>query len=119
MHNYKQLKIWQKARALVKEIYVLSANFPDEERFNLTSQLRRASVSIVLNIAEGSGFSDKKFQQFLRTAISSCFEVETVLLLALDLELISEETFSEHENKLSELQKMIFGFMKSLNVNKK
>lgn len=115
MHNYKQLKIWQKARVLVKDIYVLSAEFPSEEKYNLKSQVRRAAVSVVLNIAEGSGFSNKKFRQFLRTSITSCFEVETVLILALDLEFISSNKFSIFEEQITELQKMIYGFTKSLN----
>lgn len=99
---------------LVKDIYVLSAQFPKNEQYNLTSQIRRASVSIILNIAEGSGFSNKKFGQFLRMSISSCFELETGLILALDLGLIAEETFTKFENQVSELQKMLYGFMNSL-----
>jgi len=118
MHNYKKLKIWQKARDLVKDIYVVSSEFPKDERYNLVSQIRRAAVSVNLNIAEGSGFTNKKFKQFLRNAISSCFEVETLLILALDLKMITEETYSAHEPQITELQKMIYGFMTTLNIEK-
>ena len=60
MHNFKELKIWQKGRALVKEIFLLTQNFPKEEQFILVVQMRRASVSIPANIAEGSGRGSKK-----------------------------------------------------------
>lgn len=116
MHNYKKLKIWENARHFVKDVYHIPAQFPKNEQYGLTSQIRRASVSIILNIAEGSGFTDKKFKQFLRMSISSAFEVETLLVLALDLKLINDKDFHYLEVKVTELQKMIFGFMKTLKI---
>ncbi len=74
MHNYHELKIWQESRILVKSVYTLTANFPKEEIYGLTSQVRRAAVSIPSNIAEGTGrSSDKEFQRFLDYAIGLLF----------------------------------------------
>jgi four helix bundle protein len=87
MHNYKEMKIWQKGRMLVKDIYQLTKNFPSDERFGLTSQARRAAVSIPLNISEGAGRgTDKDFSHFLDMARGSLFELETLIILSSDLE---------------------------------
>ena len=96
MHNFKKLKVWTKAREIVKEIYLLSKKFPIEEKFGLISQIQRASVSIPSNIAEGSGrSSEKDFLKFLNLAISSEYELETHILLAFDLEYIKKYEFDE------------------------
>ena len=87
MHRYKELKFWQYSRAFCKEIYTITASFPTDEKFGLVSQLRRASVSIASNIAEGaSRKSNKDFSRFLTIALGSCYEVETQLLISNDLE---------------------------------
>lgn len=114
MHNFRELFVWKKARIFVKDIYVLTSNFPKEEIYGLTSQLKRASISIPLNIAEGSGRTDKEFIHFLRIARSSAFEVETILYLCLDLSLISENVFNSEIQKVVELQKMISGLMNKI-----
>jgi four helix bundle protein len=94
MHNYHELKIWQEGRKLVKTVYSKTANFPKEEMYGLTSQIRRAAISIPSNIAEGTGrTSDKEFQRFLDYAIGSLFEVETQIILANDLNFITTEDF--------------------------
>lgn len=120
MHNFKELKIWQNARVLSKEIHLLVKKLPADERFELGSQLRRSVVSIPSNIAEGSGRgSNKDFRRFLSIALSSAFELETQLILAYDLEYFSEEEFQKVSDKIQELQKMIYGFRKSLStINK-
>lgn len=70
MHNYKELQIWNKARALVKQVYLLTGNFPTEEKFGLVAQMRRSAISIPSNIAEGSARStDKDFANFLSIAL--------------------------------------------------
>lgn len=115
MHNFKKLAIWRKAFELSKLIYEATSTFPREEVYGLTSQIRRSSVSIASNIAEGSGRgTDKEFNRFLEIALSSSFELETQLLLSKELDLIKEERFTEIESGLQELQKMIFGFKKTL-----
>ena len=84
--GYKELDVWQKGREVVASIYQLSSSFPASEQFGLTSQLRRAAVSIPANIAEGYGRqSPKAYGQFLRVAKGSVNELETLLILATDL----------------------------------
>ncbi|MCB0510690.1 MAG: four helix bundle protein [Bacteroidetes bacterium] len=114
-HNYKELKIWIKSRELVKSIYVLSAKFPEEEKFGVTSQIRRAVVSVNLNIVEGSGRKGvKDFSNFLNVAYSSLLEVEGLLILTIDLEFVQESEVDELFGKVTELLKMIYSFREGL-----
>ncbi|WP_225000150.1 four helix bundle protein [Cesiribacter sp. SM1] len=114
MHNYKNLQVWQLAMEQAEKIYLLSANFPAEEKFGLVSQIRRSAVSIVSNIAEGSGRgSDKDFVRFLNMALGSAFEVETQLLLAVRLGYSSANDTSIVD-KTNQLQKMIHNLIKKL-----
>lgn len=118
MHNYKELKIWIKARALVKKMYLLTEKYPNEEKFGLTSQIRRAAISISSNIAEGSAKnSDKEFNRYLEIAYSSAFELESQIILSVDLNFISEKDASEVLIQVQEIQKMIYGFSKTI-INK-
>lgn len=115
MHNFKELKIWQKGRSIVKEIYLTVSNFPPEEKFALTSQMKRAVISIPSNIAEGAGRkTDKDFLRFLDIANGSAFELETHLYLAFDLDFIDEETLNNLIINIEEIEKMIYGFKKTL-----
>ena len=92
MHRYKELQIWQKTMDLSQRIYKETANFPTEEKFGLISQMRRSSVSIASNIAEGAGRnSDGEFNQFLGIAQGSAFELETQILIAGRLKFIPPE----------------------------
>ena len=115
MHNFKELIVWQKSRNLVKDVYKLTQKFPAEERFGLTQQIRRASVSIPSNIAEGSGRgTNNDFLHFIDMANGSAFEVETQLYLALDLEYISQSEFEEVTTKLLDIERLVYNFKKSL-----
>ncbi len=117
MHNYHELKIWQESRELVKSVYTLTIDFPKEEIYGLTSQIRRAAVSIPSNIAEGTGrSSDKEFQRFLDYAIGSLFELETQIILANDLNFINTENFEIIQNEIKSLIRMIIKFKGILNV---
>lgn len=90
--SYKELIVWQKAMVLVRDIYSITKLFPREELYGLASQLRRASVSIPSNVAEGQArFSSKEFHHFLSNARGSLMEVETQVLIAEDLGYISRE----------------------------
>lgn len=92
--RFENLEIWQETRNLVKDVYTITRNFPAEERFGLTNQIRRASVSIALNIAEGSDKkSDIDFRRFLRMSIGSCEELVTGLYIALDQKCIQKDKF--------------------------
>lgn len=112
-HNFEKLDCWRKARVLVKNIYLLSGGFPSEEKFGLTSQIRRAAVSIASNTGEGSGRgTDKAFSNFLDIAVGSSAEVETQLFLALDLGFISQNQFEQSREEVIEVRKLILGFKK-------
>jgi len=118
MHNYKEMKIWQKSRALVKVVYEISKSLPKEELYALTSQIRRAAISIPANIAEGAGReSEKEFAHFLAIANGSAFEVETQLFLCFDLNYISEVELNDFLIKIQEIQRMIFRFKQQLKIS--
>lgn len=112
MHNFKQLHVWQEALALAKEVYVLTALFPSDEKFGLTSQIRRSAASIPSNIAEGAGRnSNKDFARFLSIALGSAFELETHLLLAKELQIINGIQLSQLEEKYQTVQKKLYSLM--------
>ena len=114
-HNFKELKVWQKTRVLIKKIYEVSAKLPSREKYGLSSQIQRAAVSIASNIAEGSGRgSDKEFIYFLNIARASSFELETQVILLNDLDYINTSEVEEILNSIEEIQKMLFGFISKL-----
>lgn len=115
MKNFKSLKVWQKGIKLVIDIYKTSKIFPKEELYGLISQMRRSAISIPSNIAEGSGRnSDSDFNRFLGIALGSSFELETQIIIAHELELLSDDNFTNLSEKIQEEQKMITGLQKSL-----
>ncbi|HUH32527.1 MAG TPA: four helix bundle protein [Daejeonella sp.] len=108
MHNFKDLRVWQKSIDLTTEIYAMLSYFPAEEKFGLVSQMKRAAVSIPSNIAEGAGRnSNKEFKHFLSISLGSLFEIETQLIIANRLRLINTEVTQELNIKISDLQRMI------------
>ena len=118
MHNFKELKVWQKARELVKEIYRLTKDFPQEEKYGLISQIQRAAISISSNIAEGSGRSTKNdFKRFLDIACASAFEVENLIILSYDLKYINDLKFKQMSEKIQEIQKMIYSLKNKVSDN--
>jgi len=115
MHNFKELIVWQKSRGLVRDIYELTKKFPEDEKFGLTQQIRRAAISIPSNIAEGSGRGTKNdFLHFLDIANGSAFEVETQLYLGFDLGYITQTEIDTVLIKLFEIEKLIYNFRQSL-----
>ncbi|MGE0089306.1 MAG: four helix bundle protein [Bacteroidales bacterium] len=118
MHNFKELIVWQKARKLVKNIYIILKDFPDHEKFGIISQIRRASISIPANIAEGAGRNtDNDFGRFLDIANGSSFELETLLILSVDLDYLSESSYLIILNEIEEIQKMIYGLRNKMKVS--
>ena len=114
MHNYKELKVWQFARNLVKVTYQITKRFPDEERYGLVSQVRRSAISICCNIAEGSGRNtEKEFLNYLKISRGSSFETECLYILSNDLEFLSDDDFEKLEPKIIEIQKMLHGLINS------
>lgn len=115
--SYKDLLVWQKGVKIVSLVYQLVKSFPPEELYALTSQLKRASVSIPSNIAEGYGRNtDKSFSHFLNISRGSLFEIETQLLIANDLGFINNQALYKKEilNQIEEESKMISAFSKTL-----
>lgn len=117
-HNYKELKMWQKARLNNLAVYNLTKKFPKEEMYSLTNQLRRAITSVASNIAEGSGYdSPAQFIRYLQMALGSLCEAECQLILAYDLGYLSNDELNKILNDIEEQKKITYGFIKSLNKN--
>ena len=115
MHNFEKLKIWQKAMDVAVHVYEISTFLPNDEKFNLTHQIKKCAVSIPSNIAEGAGRNgEKEFVQFLGIANGSTFELITQLILAKRLNLISEDVIQPTINQLVEISNMNFSFQKTL-----
>ncbi len=112
MHNFQELKIWQRARDLTEKTYRISAEFPVEEKYGLTSQIGKSAVSTPSNIAEGAGRNtDGEFKNFLGIASGSSNELYTQLILSYRLGLVSEITVNPLLNELIEIQKMNYALI--------
>ena len=115
MNKFKDLKVWQKSMDLAETVYTITQDFPDKEKFGLTSQLRRSAVSIASNIAEGAGRnSNPMFLSFLHIALGSSYELETQILLSYRFKYIDDVVFDKVSYLLDETQKMLMGLIKSL-----
>ncbi len=116
IHNFRELVAWQKAMQLTKEVYVLTKNFPSIEQYGLVSQIQRAVVSIPSNIAEGAGRpTQKELVHFLSFSLGSAYELETELLLARELDYITEEQSKQINTEVVEVQKLVYSLMKKFN----
>lgn len=116
--SYRDLLVWQKAMDLAELVYEASSQFPSDERFGLTSQIRRAAVSIASNIAEGHGRETAgAFAQFLRTARGSLKEVETQIILAGRLGFLEPNTVGQLVRVTNELGRMLHGLIASVERN--
>jgi four helix bundle protein len=114
-NHWKELIVWQKAHKLTIDIYSITSTFPEAERYNLVSQIRRATISIATNIVEGHDRSSTNdFLRFLYIARGSLEEVRYLILLAKDLELIESEIYQKIEKNSSELSIMLNKLIKSL-----
>ena len=117
-HNFKNLKVWQKAVELAVLVYEVTKSFPTEEKFGITSQMRRSNVSTSSNIAEGSARnSSKAFCNCLDISLGESFELETQLIIAFRTGILPEEKFSLLSLEISELQKMVIGFKNTVEAN--
>lgn len=112
--DFERLGVYQTALAFIDDAYELSKTFPSEERFALIDQLRRAAISIALNIAEGSGRTKKDFRNFLRNARASCYECVAVLTIASKRSYLSLERRQHCLQQLTSVSKMISGLIRSL-----
>lgn len=117
MKNFKKLKIWEKGMEIVSLTYEVTKRLPDNEKFVLTSQMNRASVSIPSNIAEGSSRdSSKDYRHFLRIALGSSFELETQVLIVERLDYVGMPEIEGLKEEIDQEQKMLMSFMNRLQV---
>ena len=115
MKDFRSLKVWEKAHLLTLKIYKVTEKFPREELYGLTSQIRRACVSIPTNIAEGCvRSSDADFSRFLYIALGSTSELEYLMMLAMDLNFIKSELHIELNNEINEIKKMLIAMIQKL-----
>jgi four helix bundle protein len=115
MFRFEKLGVWQKAVGFADRVYAVTREFPDAERFGLTSQMRRAAVSISSNVAEGSGrMSDKDFAHFVEVAYGSLMEVVSQSQLALNQEFLKQSARDEIYARAEELARMLSGLRSSL-----
>jgi len=113
MRNFRDLEVWKDARKLVKEIYGITNQLPDTEKYGLSSQLNRCSISIAANIAEGSAkYSNKDFVRYLQISLGSAYELESHIILCEDLGFIRTENSSPIIEKTQILQKRIASLIK-------
>jgi four helix bundle protein len=113
--SYRDLIVWQEAIQLVKEIYQRTADFPEKETFGLTSQIRRAAVSIPSNIAEGQGrHSSKEFRHFLGIALGSIGELETQIIISQEINYLKDIELRSLLTKTDDLRKMLKSLINSL-----
>ena len=114
IYGIEKRDVWQKSRLLVRDIYLITKSFPEDERFGLTSQIRRAMISVSCNIAEGtSRWSNKEKIRFIEIAYGSLMEVVNCLMLAFDLEYISEQKILELRFNIDIVANKLNGLKKS------
>jgi four helix bundle protein len=118
MGDFRKLAVWERAYKLVLAVYRATGPYPSSERFGLTSQLRRAAVSVTSNIAEGTGRGgDLELRRFLKIARGSVNELECQLLLSRDLGYVDEDTWKRLNGQAQEVSRMIAGLITALKSN--
>lgn len=119
MKDFRQLQVWEKSHRLALEIYRITKDFPKEELYGLTSQIRRSSMSIPTNIAEGCGkFTDADFARFAQIAMGSASETEYQLLLAHDLGFLATAKYEQLNVDVTEVKRMLASLLKTLRANR-
>ncbi|MFC1780388.1 four helix bundle protein [Patescibacteria group bacterium] len=114
MQDFRNLTVWEKAHSLALKAYKITASFPKEELYALNSQIRRAAYSIPTNITEGCGrYTNKDFARFLQIAMGSACKIEYLFLLSKELEYLKEKEYSEVNNRIIEVKKMLASFLKN------
>ncbi len=115
MKDFRSLLIWRKAHELTLAVYEVTKQFPNDERFGLTSQMRRSSASIPTNIAEGCGRgSNRDFQRFLQIAFGSASELDYQLILATDLAFITRPAYDDLYSNLIEIRRMLASLIRKV-----
>lgn len=120
MRDFRKYAVWEQSHRLVLQLYKLTTVFPREEKFGLTSQIRRAVVSIPTNISEGCGkVSEKDFARFLEISFGSCQEIEYLILLSKDLDYLDEQNYSLIQNEIVSIKKQLYHLIKKLTAEVK
>lgn len=115
MHNFRELKIWQRAMSLAEEVYIIAQDFPKEERYGLTAQIKSCAVSIPSNISEGAGrATNKQFKYFLEISMGSGNELQTQLELAKRFNYINKESADKIIDEVFQVYKMTLAFYYTL-----
>ena len=113
--TFEDLIIWQKSIVLTKQIYAITRKFPKEEIYGLSNQLRRASVSVASNIAEGYGrITRNDYKRFLSFSFGSTFEIQTQLIICIEIGIINNEDFNESMMLSKEISAMLYAIMRKL-----
>jgi four helix bundle protein len=119
LKDFKELKIWQRSHQLALKLYKVTKFFPKEEIYGLTSQIRRACISIPANISEGCGrYSETELARFFQIAMGSASELEYHLLIAHDLGYLNDLDYEELNQELIEVKKMLAAFIKKLKADR-
>ena len=119
MKDFRQLKVWEKSHQLALTVYKATKGFPKEELYGLTSQIRRSSMSIPTNIAEGCGRNtDADFARFLQMAMGSASETEYQLILARDLEFLPKDVYEKLHNEVEEAKRMLASLLKTIRTDR-
>ncbi len=119
MKDFRQLKVWERSHQLALAVYKATKGFPKEELYGLTSQIRRSSVSIPTNIAEGCGkYTDADFARFLQIAMGSASETEYQLILAHDLGFLNKEQYNTLNTDVTEVKRMLASLLKTIRADR-
>lgn len=115
MHNFRELKVWQRSMNLAEDVYKITAGFPREEIYGLSSQLKRCAVSVPSNISEGAGReSNPQFKHFLEYSMGSCNEIQTQVELSVRFNYINKETGDKIIDEAGQVYRMIVAFYYTL-----
>lgn len=118
--DFRDLEVWQAARALTTTVYALTRDFPKEETFGLASQMRRAAVSVATNIAEGAGrLGVSEYRRYISIALGSAAELRALLILSADLGLVAEDRVAGLHENLDTIGRMLNGLVKSLSPHER
>ena len=118
MQDFRNLNVWGRAHRLTLDLYRVTRPFPQDERFGLTAQIRRAASSIGANLAEGCGRgSDREFRRFVLIALGSANELEYHLLLAVDLGYLTPERYAPMQTEVTGVKRMLSGLMNRLHAD--
>ena len=116
IRNFRDLDIWKKGIEIVKEVYLISGSFPQQERYGLISQMKRSSISIPSNIAEGfNRLHNKEYRQFLYVSLGSCAELETLIEISAELKYINEQKKTNLLEIINHESRMLSNLIKKIN----